>query len=459
MARKMQTVLPTRTAVWMIAVCGVVSAAAGHEPKYDFTPIPAAAGSAATRHGTNINGSGQVAGSLNVSNSHVFVHTAEWGTIDTNPPGTIASWLRDFNDAGQALAEACIPPPGGNGPCGGFLYRHTPGVGNLRLDGMPGGPPAGASIFRPMAMNGAGSVALTFRSLDIGTTTESAYLYTDALGWQDLTPLLPPNSIFAEIVGIDDAGRVLIRSGAGTSMFLYTPGSGMAPVATGLYADDFNNALQMVGSALVGGVHRVYRFPIGGQIELIDPPGFAASGTQQVLNDAGMVAGLRPEGFFLYTDQDGFTDLGLANEGASIAAATINGLNMRGEFTGLEFDTTDYTPKPVIKKDGQPLKTVQEEIDPHVETIVVTGVSSINDSGQFVVSGLAPDMVTALSFIVTPRPCEADFNGSGGVSVQDLFDFIGAYFAGDDRADVNDSGLVSVQDVFDYLTMYFVGCD
>jgi hypothetical protein len=54
-------------------------------------------------------------------------------------------------------------------------------------------------------------------------------------------------------------------------------------------------------------------------------------------------------------------------------------------------------------------------------------------------------------------PCVADFNGVGGVSVQDVFDFLAAYFAGDPRADVNGGGL-SVQDVFDFLGVYFVGC-
>jgi hypothetical protein len=55
-------------------------------------------------------------------------------------------------------------------------------------------------------------------------------------------------------------------------------------------------------------------------------------------------------------------------------------------------------------------------------------------------------------------PCAADFNQSGGVSVQDIFDFLAAYFTQDLRADVNASGGVSVQDVFDFLVAYFIGC-
>jgi hypothetical protein len=54
--------------------------------------------------------------------------------------------------------------------------------------------------------------------------------------------------------------------------------------------------------------------------------------------------------------------------------------------------------------------------------------------------------------------CPANFNGVGGVSVQDIFDFLAAYFANDPRADFNHSGAVSVQDIFDFLAAYFAGC-
>jgi len=54
--------------------------------------------------------------------------------------------------------------------------------------------------------------------------------------------------------------------------------------------------------------------------------------------------------------------------------------------------------------------------------------------------------------------CLADFNNSGTVSVQDIFDFLAAYFANDPEADFNGSGAVSVQDIFDYLSAYFAGC-
>lgn len=56
--------------------------------------------------------------------------------------------------------------------------------------------------------------------------------------------------------------------------------------------------------------------------------------------------------------------------------------------------------------------------------------------------------------------CPADFNNSGGpVTVQDVFDFLDAFFLGDPSADVNNSGGVpTTQDVFDFLTAWFAGC-
>ncbi|MFN7022337.1 MAG: GC-type dockerin domain-anchored protein, partial [Phycisphaerales bacterium] len=51
-----------------------------------------------------------------------------------------------------------------------------------------------------------------------------------------------------------------------------------------------------------------------------------------------------------------------------------------------------------------------------------------------------------------------DFNQSGAITIQDLFDFLAAYFAMDPATDVNESGTLSVQDLFDFMAIYFAGC-
>ena len=47
---------------------------------------------------------------------------------------------------------------------------------------------------------------------------------------------------------------------------------------------------------------------------------------------------------------------------------------------------------------------------------------------------------------------------TGGITVNDIFDFLAAWFAGDPRADFNGLGGISVQDIFDLLSAWFAGC-
>ncbi len=55
--------------------------------------------------------------------------------------------------------------------------------------------------------------------------------------------------------------------------------------------------------------------------------------------------------------------------------------------------------------------------------------------------------------------CPANFNGVGGVTVQDIFDFLNDYFLSLPSADFNGMGGVTVQDIFDFLAAYFTGCN
>jgi hypothetical protein len=53
--------------------------------------------------------------------------------------------------------------------------------------------------------------------------------------------------------------------------------------------------------------------------------------------------------------------------------------------------------------------------------------------------------------------CVANFNQIDGLTVQDVFDYLNAWFNGSPSADVNGGGL-QVQDIFDFLNMWFQGC-
>jgi hypothetical protein len=57
-----------------------------------------------------------------------------------------------------------------------------------------------------------------------------------------------------------------------------------------------------------------------------------------------------------------------------------------------------------------------------------------------------------------PSTCRGDFNNDGAATVQDIFDFLGAYFTGNAAADVNGVDGVTIQDIFDFLGFWFTGC-
>jgi hypothetical protein len=84
------------------------------------------------------------------------------------------------------------------------------------------------------------------------------------------------------------------------------------------------------------------------------------------------------------------------------------------------------------------------------------GLSLAGTIGQFDSTGGGGPVIGGFWAVVPP--CTADFNQSGVISVQDIFDFLAAYFAGNPRADFNYSGVISVQDIFDFLAAYFAGC-
>jgi len=100
----------------------------------------------------------------------------------------------------------------------------------------------------------------------------------------------------------------------------------------------------------------------------------------------------------------------------------------------------------------------QDVVDQDSDAFLFGEIRRMTLAGGFietVVSGLGSVNDLALADV---NVCFADFNGDGNVSVQDIFDFLAAYFSNDPFADFNRSGTVTVQDIFDYLAAYFAGC-
>ena len=126
---------------------------------------------------------------------------------------------------------------------------------------------------------------------------------------------------------------------------------------------------------------------------------------------------------------------------------TLNiGLSTAGQAATMQLDVRYPTVVPESLPESLPSSSFQ--FDPNLSSLLVVR-STLQDFYQFDLGTLRP----ALSPF-----CPPDFNLSGSLSVQDLFDFLAAYFANQPLADFNGSGASTVQDIFDYLAAYFAGC-
>ena len=112
------------------------------------------------------------------------------------------------------------------------------------------------------------------------------------------------------------------------------------------------------------------------------------------------------------------------------------------------------------RKDGVPIPVSGPGGNPSAATATLMLPSTDpDDPGLYdAVVSSSGECGSVTSLAATLMICRADINCSGRVSVQDLFDFLALYFAGDPQADFNGVNGVSVDDIFDLLTAYFAGC-
>jgi lysophospholipase L1-like esterase len=94
-----------------------------------------------------------------------------------------------------------------------------------------------------------------------------------------------------------------------------------------------------------------------------------------------------------------------------------------------------------------------------------TTIPDLSESEMLSIGGLTYGGSDTLAQTLMPMrlyvqnfACPADFNVDRAVGVQDVFDFLAAYFYSDVRADMDASGAVTVEDIFSYLAAYFTGC-
>lgn len=110
-------------------------------------------------------------------------------------------------------------------------------------------------------------------------------------------------------------------------------------------------------------------------------------------------------------------------------------------------------------KNGTPL-TDNLRISGVLTPMLMIGGVIESDEGLYtcVVTDTCMTNATSRNAVLVVGCCPADFNGSGALTVQDVFDYLTAFFANAPAADYNGIGGITIQDVFDFLNDWFMGC-
>ena len=147
-------------------------------------------------------------------------------------------------------------------------------------------------------------------------------------------------------------------------------------------------------------------------------------------------------------------------------------------------ETLDFNSDPLVLRTFETLKyTVTNTSGPTGAIVGFTALTGAFQAGGTMapgtyaidvnlfanVSGSQSSNSATMNWTLTlQRSCRADFNGVGGVTVQDIFDFLSAWFLGCSgqagapcngrNANFNGVGGVTAQDIFDFLSAWFAGC-
>lgn len=128
--------------------------------------------------------------------------------------------------------------------------------------------------------------------------------------------------------------------------------------------------------------------------------------------------------------------------------------------TGFSFDAGPRLSLGPMAALGDKLIVIKDSNDP-----IGLWVFGIEDNGDLTQIGplhdtgnRRPEQAMVVWSPPPPPPCAGDINHDGQASVQDIFDFLGMYFANDSGADFDHSGSVSVEDIFAFLGAWFAGC-
>lgn len=327
--------------------------------------------------------------------------------------------LNSYSEA--VSANGAVIAGGSNTTSNGRATRWTAAGGLQNLGSFPDG-----SHTHMYAISADGSVMAGEHFLG----SFQALRWTATGGLQALGRLPGGTNTFGRAVSADGSKVTgWTEFGAARRGFLWSAALGMQPLPNITNARPF--AMSADGTMIVGDTFSGSSFFFafrwradvgGGAVQFVEP----LSGHQHLyffaLDPSGRIAGgasgnLSVERAVVWTEQRGLLDLNTLLPASGIS---LTGWVLRS-CQGISADGTR-----------------------------VAGNGTFNGiDTAFIVTGL-PSLLHA--------PCPANFNGINWLTIQDLYDFLAAWFARTSRADLNASGDVTLQDLFDYLHAYFVGC-
>lgn len=384
-------------------------------------------------------------GSLVVGNSELTTErrAVQWGGAGApmalpngaglSPIGASATSADASVVVGMARADSACPQP----------FRWTESAGVVGLGVLSPGLPAFAEGSRATDTSADGGVVVGYQRGPDAANFEPAFkawLWTEAGGMIDLGHLPDSNGVYqvVEATAVSSDGSTVvgfdISIGQSVRAFRWTQASGMVFIGdlSGGLVESYARDVSADGGVVVGSSSsdlgdQAFRWTqAGGMVALGDlPDGEFASDATAVSADGSIVVGRAN----IVSPQLGGGSHAFIWDGAN-GMRDLRGLLIEQGAQGLTGWRLDWPTG--ISADGR----------------VIAGWG-INPAG------IQQGWVATLS----DQPmCAADFNNSGSITVQDIFDFLAAYFAGLPGADFNGAGGITVQDIFDYLAAYFVGC-
>ncbi len=267
------------------------------------------------------------------------------------------------------------------------------------------------------------------------------------------------------IKDITNNGQMGIR-GSGTTVEMLTNFTNNGTININSNNNIFNAHLRAGADVSVNGTGTItMQSPSNTGDATINPNGFALTiGSGQTITGSGNLNGIMtvegtidPDGVpFRHIDVDQMTltgtsgivaDLGglLAGEFDRVLLAGGDTIDLGGASVEVNLDS-GYTPN-------------------FLDTWnIIDGGTVIGDFGSVSVPAIAPPQIYRV--IVEPNrvfavlTCIADFNGSGGLNLQDVFKYLEYFNDGDPQADfAAPFGVLNLQDVFAYLAIFNGGCN